>query len=249
MMFIRSYCFMVIPFGTVGHLLSIYVFTHRSLRLNPCGIYFLAATITGLVNTCYSLPMRMIQSAFIDTDPGAYSVVFCKITWLLLNSMRYVKSNVIRLDTFWLKVDFKECCSYLFITFLFSYRGLAYWFIVLACADRYFRSCASANTRAWSSVRVARRTVPLTILIIVTAYSHVPMFFKIDIIPATQKPICYPPGPPGTYRIILSYFNLIVLGLSPSFSMLILGLLTLRNIRRTKQLSLRHAPNCIDITK
>ncbi|CAF1526417.1 unnamed protein product, partial [Rotaria sordida] len=59
---------------------------------------------------------------------------------------------------------------------------------------------------------------------------------KIDIIPATQKPICYPPGPPGTYRIVLSYFNLIFLGLSPSFCMLIFGVLTLRNIDQSKRL-------------
>jgi hypothetical protein len=90
MMFIRYYCYVVIPLGTVGHLLSIYVFTRPSLQSNSCSMYFLAATIFGLLHTCYVLPMRMIQSGFIDTDPGAYSVVFCKITWLLLNSIRYV---------------------------------------------------------------------------------------------------------------------------------------------------------------
>jgi hypothetical protein len=116
------------------------------------------------------------------------------------------------------------------------FRGLAFWLIVLACGDRYLCSSASANKRAWSSIRVARRAIPLTILIGFIAYIHVPIFFKIDIIPATQEPICYPPGPPGTYRIVLSYYNLLVLGLFPSFSMLIFGMLTLRNIERSKRL-------------
>ncbi|CAF1306172.1 unnamed protein product [Adineta steineri] len=198
MMFIRCYCYIVIPPGTVGHLLSIYVFTRRSLLSNPCSRYFLAASIIGLLHTCYVLPMRMIQSAFVDTDPGAHSVVFCKITWLLLNSL----------------------------------RGLGFWFIVCACADRYLCSSRSINMRAWSSV----------------AYSHVPVFFEIDIIPATQKPICYPPGPPGTYRIVLSYFNLIFLGLSPSLAMLMFGLLTLRNVERAKRLRVVPTTETINIT-
>ncbi|CAF1299477.1 unnamed protein product [Adineta steineri] len=214
MMFIRCYCYIVIPPGTLGHLLSIYVFTRRSLLSNPCSRYFLAASIIGLLHTCYVLPMRMIQSAFVDTDPGAHSVVFCKITWLLLNSL----------------------------------RGLGFWFIVCACADRYLCSSRSINMRAWSSVRVANRVIPLIILIILVAYSHVPVFFEIDIIPATQKPICYPPGPPGTYRIVLSYFNLIFLGLSPSLAMLMFGLLTLRNVERAKRLRVVPTTETINIT-
>lgn len=119
---------------------------------------------------------------------------------------------------------------------IWSFRGLGFWLIVLACADRYFCSSASARKRALSSIRVASRTIPLTILIVLIAYSHVPVFFRIDIVPATQKPICYPPGPPGTYRIVLSYFNLLFLGLSPSLFMLIFGMLTLRNIDRSMRL-------------
>ena len=44
MMFIRCYCYVVIPLGIVGHLLSIYVFTRVTLRSNPCSRYFLAAS-------------------------------------------------------------------------------------------------------------------------------------------------------------------------------------------------------------
>jgi len=88
MMFIRCYSYIVIPLGVVGHLMSIYVFTRPTLRINPCTRYFLAATIVGLMVTCYNLPMRMIQSGFVNTDPGAYSTIFYKITWFLLNSLR-----------------------------------------------------------------------------------------------------------------------------------------------------------------
>lgn len=77
-------------YGTIGHLMSIYVFTRPTLRTNSCSMYFLAASIIGLINTCYVLPIRMVQSAFVDTDPGAYSTIFCKIAWYFNNSLRYI---------------------------------------------------------------------------------------------------------------------------------------------------------------
>lgn len=89
MIFVRCYSFIAIPLGLIGHSLSIYVFTRPRLRSNACARYFLAATIIGLFVTCYNLPMRLIQSGFIDVDPGTHSVVFCKITWFLLNTFRY----------------------------------------------------------------------------------------------------------------------------------------------------------------
>ncbi|CAF4004652.1 unnamed protein product, partial [Adineta steineri] len=36
MTFIRCYCFLMIPLAIIGHSLSIFVFTRRSLRSNPC---------------------------------------------------------------------------------------------------------------------------------------------------------------------------------------------------------------------
>ena len=128
----------------------------------------------------------------------------------------------------------------MFISFLCfsssSRRGLAFWLIVLACGDRYLCSSASTRLRGWSSVRMANRIIPLFILIGFLAYVHVPIFFKISIIPATQKSICYPPGPPGTYRIFLSYFSLLFFGLLPPLCMLIFTALTLQNINRSKRL-------------
>jgi len=88
MMFIRWYCCLVIPVGIVGHLMSIYVFIRPKFKRNPCSVYFLSVSIFGLLETCYILPMRMIQSGFIDRDPGAYSLMFCKMTWFALFSIR-----------------------------------------------------------------------------------------------------------------------------------------------------------------
>ena len=90
---------------------------------------------------------------------------------------------------------------------------------------------------------MANRLIPLTVLLSIIAYIHVPIFFNISIIPATQKPICYPPGPPGTYRIVLSIFSLIYFGFSPSLCMVLFSMLTFRNITRSKQIARRPSMN------
>jgi len=110
------------------------------------------------------------------------------------------------------------------------FRSLSYWLIALACIDRYLCSSPSKNKRAWSSTRVASQAIPLTILIVFLAYIHIPMIFKIYIIPSTNQAACHGTGPPGSYRKILSFFNLIVYGVSPSLCMLSFGMLTLHNI-------------------
>ena len=83
---------------------------------------------------------------------------------------------------------------------------------------------------------MAIRSISFTILLCFIVYIHVPIFFKVDIIPATNQTVCYPSGPPGTYRLFLSYFNLIFFGLSPSVSMCAFAILMIRNIKKSKQL-------------
>ena len=83
---------------------------------------------------------------------------------------------------------------------------------------------------------MAIRSISFTILLCFIVYIHVPIFFKVDTIPATNQTVCYPSGPPGTYRLFLSYFNLIFFGLSPSVSMCAFAILMIRNIKKSKQL-------------
>ena len=88
MMFMRCFGYTIIPLGTVGHLLNFYVFTRPTLRPNPCARYFLAASIVGMIHTCYTLPIRLVQSSYVEKDPGAYSIVFCKFAWFTNFSLR-----------------------------------------------------------------------------------------------------------------------------------------------------------------
>jgi len=88
MMFMRCFGYTIIPLGTVGHLLNFYVFTRPTLRPNPCARYFLAASIFSMLNTCVALPIRLVQSGYVNTDPGAYSLLFCKLSWFIIFSLR-----------------------------------------------------------------------------------------------------------------------------------------------------------------
>lgn len=90
------------------------------------------------------------------------------------------------------------------------------------------------SKRAWSSTKVAYRVIPLTILIGFLVYIHIPINFKIVIVPITQKSVCHAVGPPGSYRKISSIYNLFIFGLFPPLCMLISGILTLRNIDKRK---------------
>jgi hypothetical protein len=68
----------------------------------------MAANGIGILTTVYTLPMRLIQSRFVDTDPGAYSVVFCKITWFVQYSIRYVDQSEILVDKMFIYIFFIE---------------------------------------------------------------------------------------------------------------------------------------------
>ncbi|CAF4104502.1 unnamed protein product [Adineta steineri] len=82
--FYLFWAFVLIALGTIGHSLSIYVFTRPILRSNPCACYFLSATIIGLFVTYVNTPLRLLQYIY-NYDVFKYSTASCKIlTWILL---------------------------------------------------------------------------------------------------------------------------------------------------------------------
>lgn len=95
MIFIRCYCFVMIPLAIIGHILSIIVFTRPSLRTNPCVMYLRAATIFGVLSACIILPIRLIQSGYVGIDPTVHSNYICKIVWFLLYSIRYISCQFV----------------------------------------------------------------------------------------------------------------------------------------------------------
>jgi hypothetical protein len=110
-------------------------------------------------------------------------------------------------------------------TFL-TYIGLAAstWFIVGACADRFASSCATVRFRSFSQVKIARRVVFIIAIIVILVYFQMNFCFDGSV----QSANCVPSSP------LCNSFNdfnlLITYSLFPPILMLILGLMTIRNV-------------------
>jgi hypothetical protein len=102
---------------------------------------------------------------------------------------------------------------------------------------RFLCSSSSATLRAWSNIRVASRIIPVTILFVGLAYSHVLRYYNIQL----STKACA--SDLGTYQIGLAICNLLVWSWIPSSGMLACGFLTIRHIRQGKR---RLAPRNID---
>ncbi|CAF1207839.1 unnamed protein product [Adineta steineri] len=193
-LFSQVYCIFLLVFGTVGHLLSIYVFTRPALRSNPCIRYFLASAISGSINVCILVPIRMLQLGY-GIDIFIYSLPVCQVLSYFLGWIRLVPV----------------------------------WFISMASIDRFLASSPSATLRGWSSIRITCRVIPVIVLFISLIYIHYPFNQIILLLP---QPSCT--FATSSYRAFFSIWNLIFWSWIPTILMLVSGLLTIRNIHKSK---------------
>lgn len=71
------------------------------------------------------------------------------------------------------------------------------------------------------------RTIPLTSLLVLLAYFHVPIYHSINV----QQRLCFPIA--GFYQKFLGVWNLAVFSVGPPVLMLVFGFLTVRHIRHS----------------
>jgi len=100
--------------------------------------------------------------------------------------------------------------------------------LILASIDRYFASSRNAFYRQWSSPRIVIRLIIGNIVFWCLIYIQVLIFYEID---GNQ---CLPQS--GSYRTFFSIYIMIDSGILPFCLMLIFGLLTIRNVRRSRRL-------------
>ncbi|CAF4176893.1 unnamed protein product, partial [Adineta steineri] len=62
----RSLALIILIFGTIGNLINILVFSRRSLRKQPCSIYFLGASIASLFALYSGLLSRLLSGYNLD---------------------------------------------------------------------------------------------------------------------------------------------------------------------------------------
>jgi hypothetical protein len=136
------------------------------------------------------------------------------------------------LTTFQINPPSSEMALYCRAKTFLTYIGLAAstWFIVGACADRYASSASSARIRSFSQVKIAQRVVGLISIFVIAVYFQMNFCFDGSI----QAGNCYPSTP------LCNSFNdfnlLVTYSLFPPILMLILGLMTIRNVRKGQQI-------------
>ncbi len=116
-------------------------------------------------------------------------------------------------------------------TFL-TYFGLSAsaWFIVGACADRYASSASAVRIRSFSQVKIARRVIVIISIIVFLDYFEMNFCFN----GTSQGTIC---SPISSFCSTWNNFNLLVtFSLFPPILMLILGWMTIRNVRAGRHL-------------
>jgi hypothetical protein len=113
-------------------------------------------------------------------------------------------------------------------------RTLSTWFIVLACIDRWLSS-AQARQR-FNTVLFARQMILFICIVCFISYVHVLFLFGIQKSPTSSSVTCY--ALTGIYRVFSDLQYLIFYALGPPILMLLFGLLTLKNLRRTRRLVL-----------
>ena len=144
---------------------------------------------------------------------------FFTFNFALLTRMLHYGHSVLMFNSslWYCKVRF-----YLFYIFV----AIPRYYIILASIDRYFASSRNALRRRWSSPKTAHRLIIGNVLFWSIIYIQVLVFYEIESSQCTFRS--------GDYGIFFSIYIAIDSGILPLLLMSIFGLLTVRNIHKTK---------------
>lgn len=74
----------VFIFGLIGNIFNLFIFTRRSLLINPCTIYLLSSTCTNILVLFFGLVIRSLMDGF-GIDIIGNSVVLCRFRYFILH--------------------------------------------------------------------------------------------------------------------------------------------------------------------
>ena len=78
----RYFSILILIFGVIGSILNILVLSQRSLRSNPCALFFNMSSIAGLVTILIGIPSRIM--AGWSADPSGFITWYCKFRSFML---------------------------------------------------------------------------------------------------------------------------------------------------------------------
>ncbi|CAF0854542.1 unnamed protein product [Adineta steineri] len=126
----------------------------------------------------------------------------------------------------------------------YSIRTISCWLITLACIDRYIHSSAKSHIRRLSSLKIAKITSGIIIILIPILYSHMIIYMNITYSNnqlGNRVPNCISNN--DIHRVFLAIWYMTLYSLCPSFLMILFGFLTLNNIRQRRQAVARVTKN------
>jgi hypothetical protein len=121
------------------------------------------------------------------------------------------------------------CRSLYYVGLILSSLGPSY--LILASIDRTLITSRNAATRKRSTRRLAITCIIGLLLFWMIFHIHALIYMEI-LQYGVNYFVCT--FPPGTYTSFITYYSLIVIGVSPPFFMILFGLWTMRNIRQLR---------------
>lgn len=188
--------------------------------------------IIGVCLNCILLTRRMFRNNPCSTY--FLGSTYANLVVILINNLVGILQSFGNIQIATMNIGFCKFQRYM----SWMFRSLSIWLIVLATIDRYLNSFSDVNIRSWSSMKIAKRSIFLTTFLIMIIYFHMLIFYQLyntidsngNIISTACNPL------PGFYAIFSSILYVIVYSCLPIILMFIFGILTLRNIKRQRQL-------------
>lgn len=180
--------------------------------------------ILGTIGVILNIAIFTRRSLFINSCThyllGNTIANFAVLYWVLFTrifSDGYKIDPSVTSDTF--------CKVRYFLTYVS--RTLSTWFIVLACIDRWVSSMKV--NRRFNSVPFARIVILVTTILCFAAFCNVLIYFGVQ--KSSTSVTCYAIA--GPYRVFSDLQYLFFYAVGPPLMMLVFGMATLRNLRRT----------------
>ena len=108
--------------------------------------------------------------------------------------------------------------------------ALSSWLMVMAGVDRFCISSRHVNRRNLSTLKNARLSVVVSILICFIVYGHVLVLFTVE--QTALGPVCYAQS--GAYRVFYDFLFFATFSFTPPVLMIIVGLATFHSIVRVR---------------
>jgi hypothetical protein len=116
----------ILILGTIGNLINILVFSRKSLRKNPCSIYFCSASIVSLLALYSGLISRLLGGYNLDLT--TWNSILCKLRFYFY----YVDVALLSWFLVFASLDRCLCTSRLVYRRNFSRRRIAYRLVLYA---------------------------------------------------------------------------------------------------------------------